>query len=127
MIAADWLPTHRKLRQFSAALLVVAVVVALRRGVDGWSIAAGVVAFAGLVWPAAARPLYLTLTVVSLPIGWLVSHILLRVIYYLVLTPVALVLRVFGRDPLALRRRDAASHWEPFRQGEDIESYFRQT
>jgi hypothetical protein len=127
VIAADWRPTRRKLRQFSGALLVVAAVLALRRGADGWSIAAGVLALTGLLWPPAARPFYLALTVISLPIGWMVSHVLLRVIYYLVLTPVALVFRIFGRDPLALRRRDAASHWEPFKQGEDIESYFRQT
>jgi branched-chain amino acid transport system permease protein len=79
------------------------------------------------------RPFYvlplvgLGVAVGSLPIGWVLSHILLRVIYYLVLTPVALVFRLAGRDPLALRRRDATSHWVPFAQGEDGESYFRQT
>jgi hypothetical protein len=127
VIAADWKPTSRKLRQFAAALAIVAFLFLLRRGANAWTIALGGAALAGLAWPAVIRPLYLVLTFVSLPIGWVVSHILLRVIYYLVLTPVALVFRLLGRDPLALRRRAAESHWVPFAQGDDVESYFRQT
>jgi hypothetical protein len=45
-------------------------------------------------------------------IGGAVSALLWRLFYFAVVTPVALVLRARGRQPLALRLdRDAASYW----------------
>jgi hypothetical protein len=35
-----------------------------------------------------------------LPIGWVMSHVLLAAIYYAVLTPIGLVMRVCGYDPM---------------------------
>ena len=44
-------------------------------------------------------------------IGWVVSHVILTIIYFAVLTPVALLAR-FGHDPLRLRgRAEPESYW----------------
>jgi hypothetical protein len=61
------------------------------------------------------------------PIGWVMSHVLLGIIYYGLFTPVGRLMRLFGYDPME-RRFDgaAASYWverEPIR---DPSSYFRQ-
>ena len=61
------------------------------------------------------------------PIGWLVSLVLLVVIYYGVLTPVALVRRALGHE--ALKRRfepGRASYWEPRPAVDDAQRYFQQ-
>ncbi len=78
--------------------------------------------------PPLRRPIYLGWIYAAFPIGWLLSHLLLAVIYYLVLTPIALVMRLLvGRD--ALHRRfdsDAGSYWVEYRSSRDPKRYFRQ-
>lgn len=45
-------------------------------------------------------------------LGWVNSRIILSAFFFLVFTPIALVRRLFVRDPLALRRAEAgASYW----------------
>lgn len=44
-------------------------------------------------------------------LGKIVSPIVLGMIFYGLLTPVALVTRALGRDELRLKRRDLASYW----------------
>jgi len=62
------------------------------------------------------------------PLGALISHLMLAVIFYLVITPLAVVLRLFGRDALALRS-DAASpsYWSARARDDDLGRYFRQS
>ena len=61
------------------------------------------------------------------PIGWLISHAMLAGIYYLVITPIALIGRLFGRDPLRLKRDSSAStYWVPLPGEEKTSRYFQQ-
>ena len=61
------------------------------------------------------------------PIGYVVSHLLLALVYYFVLTPIGLALRVFGYDPM-LRKLDpaASTYWVARTQPTDSKQYFRQ-
>ena len=68
-----------------------------------------------------------SLTAVSLPIGFVVSHIVMAVMFYVILTPVGLVFRLIGRDPLQRRfDRQAASYWVPRERVTDPRRYYRQ-
>jgi hypothetical protein len=72
-------------------------------------------------WP------FIALSVVTWPIGFVVSHLALAIIYYLVFTPVALVFRLMGRD--ALQRKldpQANSYWEAYNPDRGRERYLRQ-
>jgi hypothetical protein len=61
------------------------------------------------------------------PIGWVMSHLILAIIYYLVLTPVGLVLRALGRDPLHRRfEPEAKTYWIDRGEEPAVERYFRQ-
>ncbi len=62
-----------------------------------------------LLKPAANRPLFVLLGVVTFPIGWVISHVALAILFFGLLTPIALFFRLIGRDPLARR-------WEPERE-----------
>ena len=44
--------------------------------------------------------------------GRVVQPLVLGAIYFLLITPVAVVGRLAGRDPLSLKRVDKASHWK---------------
>ncbi len=73
-----------------------------------------------------ARPaIYRTWMAGVRPLGWLVAHATMGLVYYLVLTPTALIVRLTGRDRLRLRRApDVQSHWIAH-EDRDVESYFR--
>lgn len=48
----------------------------------------------------------------SLLLARFVSPIVLGVLFYLLISPLALVLRVFGRDKLSLRHKKISTHWK---------------
>ena len=61
------------------------------------------------------------------PIGWLISHMLLAIIYYLVITPIGLVLQLCGLDPLQRELdRSATTYWKLCRRSENVKRYFQQ-
>ncbi len=46
------------------------------------------------------RPVFQGLTLIAAPIGFVISHVFLAVIYYLVITPIGLIFRLTGRDAI---------------------------
>jgi ABC-type uncharacterized transport system permease subunit len=73
------------------------------------------------------RLVFVGMSYAAWPIGFVVSHVVLALVYYLVVTPIGLVMRMVGYDPMSRRSDgDGASRWVP-RSGErKAESYFRQ-
>ncbi len=67
---------------------------------------------AALIAPKALRLAYLAVTVIGIPIGYVVSHVVLAVIFFGVLTPTGLLLRFFKGDPIHRRwERGRASYF----------------
>jgi len=128
-------PTARELRSFGVGLLVFVGVLGsiayLRTGrvqapAYVWGVGAVLVSVYFLVAPL-RRPIYLAWTYATFPIGWLVSHLVLAAVFYLVVTPIGVVMRLLGRDPLQRRfDRSAHTYWVPHDPGEDVTRYFRQ-
>ena len=128
-------PTARALRQFAGAWLIFFMAVGVFRyvvrGQHQLGIAleamAVVVGGMGLMRPAAVRWLFVSATVLAFPIGWVVSHIMLAVMYYGIITPLALWFRIRGRDLLSRKPAPGrASFWAPKHTPEDMRTYFRQ-
>ncbi len=91
-----------------------------------WSLAL-VVPAAGGVRPGLLRVVYVAAATLTLPLGMLLSWIILMVIYYLVLTPIGLVLRLAGYDPMR-RRFDpgASTYWAAREPAAEDDRYFKQ-
>ena len=128
-------PTKKVLRQFAAAWLVFflawAAVQWLKRGHPRTALVLGALAVVvgglGLVVPTAIRWIYVGCTIVAFPVGWVVSLVMLAVMFYCVITPVALFFRLRGRDLLhRAPPQDAASFWTPKSLPLDVGRYFRQ-
>ena len=91
-----------------------------------WSAGAALSAL-GLCLPSVARATYLAMSYAAYPVGWAVSHALLGAMFYLVMTPIGLLMRLFGYDPMHRRFDPAAtSYWHLRPPARDAESYFRQ-
>lgn len=77
--------------------------------------------------PGVNRFLYIALTVVTYPLGWLLSHAILALLFYGVLTPIGLLFRILGRDPLRrMFEPELETYWEPHEKATDTRRYFRQ-
>ncbi len=136
LIEVEWHPSGRQLRVFGVSGLLASVVAALLLcflwGVAIlWAIpvlTAGIAVFlCSLISPRAARILYIGLALVGMPLGLAVSFILLAAFYFLLLTPLAVVFRLIGRDSLHRRfDANAASYWVPHQVSEETERYFHQ-
>lgn len=126
-------PTRRKLRQFGAVAVLAFGLAGLELGESSASVRValwGIAAIAGLfalVWPPGNRPLYVALSLASFPVSFVVSHVVLAALFYGLLTPIGLLLRLLGRDPLERRfRPELASYWRELPEVTDDEDYFRQ-
>jgi hypothetical protein len=124
-----WHPTARTLRQFAGLWLICVGLLGWRLGhVAGDLLTVLAVGFgvAGLVRPACVRPLFVALTVTTLPVGWAVSNLLLAVVFFGLFTPIGLIFRLLGRDALERRfRLDRDSYWEPKARPAELARYFR--
>ncbi|MEZ6073367.1 MAG: SxtJ family membrane protein [Pirellulales bacterium] len=128
----QWQPSDRQLRQFAVIALVALPVIGWLWGAS-WSCVSGLAAVGallaavGLQWPQRLRYLFIGMSVAAVPIGLVVGEVAMLLVYFAVLAPIAMMLRVAGRDRLQLRG-DAArqSYWEEKPREASSESYFRQ-
>lgn len=91
----------------------------------------GVVGLAGagavLGSRVAGRSLYRAWMLAVLPIGWTLSHLLLGVVFFGVITPIGLAMRALGRDPMQRERQhEAESYWLPRAAAGSPRQYLRQ-
>jgi len=145
LLEIQWNPDPKRLRGFGAICAIVFLalgawallahmVIWMNVGPDiSWRVAAGFWTIAAIcaglatVRPTALRPLYLGLTIAGLPVGFAVGHVLMALVFFGIVTPIALVFRLTRRD--ALERgfdRRAPSYWTPRRAVADPFRYFRQ-
>lgn len=140
MIDLNLNPSKKELRTFSlcavAFLAIVAWIVWRKTGSAPAAIgifAAGIaVGLLGMTIPQALKPVFVGLMIVNYPIGWVVTHIVMAFIFYCVVTPVGVIMRLSGRDPMERAfDRTAKTYWKRrSHQGEGIvggkSRYFRQ-
>jgi hypothetical protein len=70
--------------------------------------------------------LFVGLMIVAYPIGFVLSHVLIAFIYYVVITPIALVFRLIGRDVIG-KKLDAraTTYWRDRGEPRPASSYFK--
>jgi len=135
LIDINWSPSKRELRFFAGMLLVFLAVIgglvlkntgSIQTASYVW-IPGAVIGLVGLALPGEIRWLYVGWIVAAFPIGWTVSHLLLAIIFYLLLTPLGIIMRLFGYDPMHRQwDPDAGSYWVVRRSKTDAAHYFRQ-
>ena len=80
-----------------------------------------------VAWPRGNRPLFVVLSLASFPIGFVVSHVVLGLIFYGVISPVGLAFRVVGRDALSRSlESNRDSYWQDHERTASKDRYFQQ-
>ena len=65
----------------------------------------------GLVLPMLLKPIYFVWMVFAAILGWLMTRVILSVVFYLIMTPIGLITKLLGEDFLALRKVESDSYW----------------
>jgi len=144
MVELNLRPDTRTLRQFGWIALVGFGLLALLAW-QGWLVfarlevgtretvalvlaaLAGISTLFSLVWPKANLPIFLGLTLLAFPIGFVLSYVIMATLFYVVIAPVGAALRLVGKDPMDRRFLPAAkTYWIDARPERPRESYFKQ-
>lgn len=76
--------------------------------------------------PRFGRIAYLGVYLPTSIIGYVVSHVMLALMFFFVITPLAIILRLLGKDVLQQRREKNKPGWMPVQGVKNEESYYRQ-
>ena len=143
LVEIDWKPDRKKLVEFSRVLAIALVVLAafIAYKTHAWQAAdragalrpslilAGVavlLATLGVVAPRALRPVYLVWMGLSFPLGLVMTNLIVAIMFYVIFTPVGLVMRMGGRDPLQLKRVSTGTCWIEREPAPPSKRYFHQ-
>jgi hypothetical protein len=108
----------RELREFGVvigAILIVFADVAMLRGkaFGPYALGAGLILFAlGLTFPAILKPLQKVWMGLGIVLGFFVSRIVLSFLFFGIITPIGLLMKLSGKDILNERiDKSKASYW----------------
>ncbi len=139
----NWRPGKADLRKFAFSLIIGFPCLALIFFIASWwnhhtlpeprwflqlaTIGAGA-GLVSLLVPVIARPLYFVWYAATACIGLVMSNLIMGLLYYGLFTPMGLIMRVIGRDALALKwqKGKASSYWKDVPPPGPASSYFSQ-
>lgn len=77
--------------------------------------------------PMALLPVYRLWVKFAMAMAWFNTRLLLCMVYYLIITPVALFMRVLGKDPLDRKiDKNAVTYWKKREPTGDLSRYEKQ-
>jgi hypothetical protein len=113
--ASHHLPTNRKFGWFFAFVFLVFAAYAYWKAWDTVAVVALILCLLfvllALLAPQILAPLNRLWYGFGLLLGKIVSPIVLGIIFFVLITPVSLLTRLFGRDELKLKKRSVQSYW----------------
>ena len=65
----------------------------------------------GFLLPIVLKPFYTVWMVFSVLFGWVMTRVILSLLYYLIMTPIGLIMRALGNDLLDLKKINHSSYW----------------
>jgi hypothetical protein len=101
----------------AVVLGIIAAIAAFRQAAPAWPIAfaalATLLAVMALAAPRALLPLQKAWAWLGWVLNWFNTRLLLSLVYFLMITPISLVLRLLGKDPMSRRWRQPGieSYW----------------
>jgi len=133
VVAIDWNPTDRHVRQFAVAALVALPALSWIWSGGNLTVVAALAACGSLLglvgWlsPRTIRPVFLALTLLMLPLGIVIGELVLLIVYFGVFLPIGLTFRLVGRDSMTRAlERNARTYWSDKAQPRGRGSYFQQ-
>jgi membrane-bound ClpP family serine protease len=81
----------------------------------------------GLTIPIILKPIYFIWMVFATILGWIMTRVILSLLYYAIMTPIRLISRLFGKQFIELRwDKSKGSYWNYRSSKTEIASYEKQ-
>ena len=74
-------------------------------------VVAGILWVPALIMPGLLRPIYTTWMKIGHGLGWINTRIILGALFYVMILPMGLIMRLFGKDPMLRKRDESASSY----------------
>lgn len=110
----------RELRQFGITIGIILGLLGvwfLWHGKEWYSllfIVSGVFLFLGIVLPLLLKPIHKLWMSLAVLIGWIMTRVIITILFYLIVTPIGLLARLCGKDFLNTKLdRNVDSYWLP--------------
>jgi len=65
----------------------------------------------GFIIPLILKPFYFVWMTFAAILGWVMTRLILSLVFYLIITPIGLLTRLLGEDFLALKKIKSDSYW----------------
>ena len=78
---------------------------------QNFAIIAAVFIVLGAIAPRLLKSVYLIWMTFAVVLGWVMTRVILSLVFYFIITPISFVTRLFGEDFLSLKRIDSNSYW----------------
>ena len=76
----------------------------------------------GILVPAVLKPIYWIWMIFATILGWIMTRVILSLLFYIIITPIGLILRFFGKQFLELSwDKSKESYWN-FRTNEHLQN-----
>ncbi len=111
--------SRRDLKKFGLtigiALIVITILLTISR--KGSAVYFGALGFLitiiGLAAPMALKPLNKVWMTLSIILGWIMTRVILTILFYIAVTPIGLLSKLFKKDFLDLKlEKDKQSYWQ---------------
>jgi len=81
-----------------------------------------IILLSGLLVPVVIKPLFIAFSYLGFVLGWVMTRVILSLLYYLVFTPVGLILKLTGKKVLDTSfRSEQKSYWLEKEDGQKID------
>lgn len=133
LLAFNTNPSTRQLRQFGylcvPALPLITWLWSFSLTATCWAGGiGGLLGIIGLAAPELLKPVFLGLTLITLPIGMVVGEVAMLLIYFGMFLPLGVLFRILGRDGLGRRVKSRAdSYWVKRAAPASVKHYYRQS
>ena len=90
-------------------------------------LAIGIVLFvAGIAIPFTLKPIYWVWMVFATILGWFMTRVILSLLFYVIITPIGLIARLFGKQFLGLKMDGSKQSYWSMRKVETSKNYEKQ-
>lgn len=77
-----------------------------------FSIAGGLLVISGIVLPKALKYPYKAWMILAVVLGFIMSRLILTILFYLIVTPIGFIAKLFGKDFIDLKlEKERSSYW----------------
>lgn len=103
----NWIPyrilTQEQCKDAGMALCLICLLIGWFSGSNGFYAASIFVLLLDMVWPGAFKPFAWVWFGLSFILGTVMSKVVLSIIFFVIVTPISLIRKLLGEDPLKLK------------------------